>query len=72
MIECTSVQGFFGLRCREVATWRSPAGPLCEACAKEKIAAIESGGTLLNILAAAHGVSKEALVAKFQRIDDKK
>lgn len=69
MIECMSNDCVFGPRCRERATWRSPAGPLCDECAKEKIAAIEAGGTLLNILAAARGVSKQELVAKFQRID---
>ena len=70
MITCVSSECIFGVRCGEVATWRSPAGPLCDACAKEKIEAVSRGGTLLNVIAAARGISRDDLLSKFVRIEE--
>lgn len=68
-MKCCAIECIFGPRCDGEATWRSPAGPLCEGCAQDKLAAVRKGGTLLNVIAAARGVSIDDLIAKFERIN---
>lgn len=61
--------GIFGPRCGEPAAWVRPEGsPLCEHHYEEEVAAILSGETILNVLADRHGVSAEAIVKRYRRI----
>ncbi len=69
-IRCIGTAWVFGPRCDAEATFRAPTGPLCTACAERAMEAIRKGGTLLNILAAARGVSIDELLSKYVRIKE--
>lgn len=67
-ITCVGTPAFFGPRCGNEASYRSPTGPLCASCAERSMDAIRKGGTLLNVLAAARGIGIEELLSKYVRI----
>ena len=58
----------FADRCGAPATWICPSGPRCAECAEREMAAIRDGACILAILADKHGTSREALIARYRRI----
>lgn len=68
-ITCVDAPAFFGPRCGDEVSYRSPIGPLCASCAERSMAAIRKGGTLLNVLAAARGIGIEELLSKYQKLE---
>ena len=65
---CIGTVELFGPRCGREAAWMSVVGPLCEACAEARMAAIREGKTLANAIAEKKGISIETLLSKFQRL----
>lgn len=68
-ITCVAVSSFMGPTCKKPATYTTPTGPMCEACALEKMAAIRSEQTMLNVLAKMRGVTTEQILARFRKFD---
>lgn len=62
------IDKLFPERCRKPASFMTPSGPRCEACAEREMSAIREGSCLLAMLADEKGTPREVLLSKYVRI----